>query len=232
MAKIKGEKRKPPADTAAKPSESLPVHGEPVSDEVEFPTPSPDEADEPDAPSGAVAVVGTTAMAESATMTPWAAQAADTRKRRGAGQAVPTEGEEVLELLTFQLADEEYAIELRMIREIIRPTAMTPVPRTIPFIKGILSLRGTIIPIFDLRTRLGLSESPQSRHTRILVVTLSRGLMGLIADHVTGVAKVKAGDIEPPPSTGGASSEHLKGVTHADGRFLILLDLEKTVAMT
>ena len=157
---------------------------------------------------------------------------ADAQKEGGANEASPTETDQTLELLAFQLADEEYAIDLLIIREIIHLVAMTPVPRVAPFIKGIISLRGTIVPIFDLRTRLGLAESPLGRRTRIVVVTLEKGLMGLIADHVTEVVKVKVNDIEPPPTTsGGLASGHLKGVTHLNGRLLILLDLEKAVAI-
>lgn len=138
----------------------------------------------------------------------------------------------VLELLAFQLADEEYALDILMIKEIIRSLDITRVPRRPPVIKGIISLRGTVIPIYDLRTRIGLTESPPTRHTRILVVELGRGMIGIIADRVTEVVKVKWRDVEPPPATGdGLVSGHLKGVTRVNGRLIILLDLAKTIAL-
>ncbi|MBI3597476.1 MAG: purine-binding chemotaxis protein CheW [Nitrospirae bacterium] len=139
---------------------------------------------------------------------------------------------EVLELLAFQLADEEYALDILMIKEIIRSLEITHVPRRPSAIKGIISLRGTIIPIYDLRTRLGLTESPPARNTRILVVELNKGLIGIIADRVTEVVKVKGRDVEPPPATGdGMLSGHLKGVTRVSGRLIILLDLTKAITL-
>lgn len=139
---------------------------------------------------------------------------------------------ETLELLAFQLADEEYAIDILKIKEIIRSLEITPVPRRPPVIKGIISLRGTIIPIYDLRTRLGLTESPPTRNSRILVVELNKGLVGIISDRVTEVVKVNGKDVEPPPATGdGMTAGHLKGVTRVNGRLIILLNLTKAVTL-
>jgi purine-binding chemotaxis protein CheW len=140
------------------------------------------------------------------------------------------EGEEILELLAFKLADEEYAVDVLMIKEIIRSVEVTRVPRRPDFIKGIISLRGKVIPIFDLRIRLGLKESESNRDTRILVIAVEKGMIGVITDGVTEVVKVKTPEIEPPPAVGGGSAEgHLKGVTRVNGRLIILLDLEKAV---
>jgi purine-binding chemotaxis protein CheW len=155
------------------------------------------------------------------------AGAGETIKGTGAGVS---EVDDVLELLAFRLADEEYAVDILMIREIIRQVDITRVPRRPSFVKGIISLRGTIIPVIDLRTRLGLTESPPDRSTRILVVEFGKGLISVIADSVTEVVKVALSDIEPPPAAGGGSSSgHLKGVTRVNGRLLILLDLEKAI---
>lgn len=155
---------------------------------------------------------------------------ADTHATNDKPEVASPEVEEVLELLAFRLADEEYAVDILMIKEIIRLMEITRVPRRPAFIKGVISLRGTIIPVFDLRTRLGLMESPPDRSTRILVVGLDKGLIGVIADRVSDVVKVKQCDVEPPPAVrGGSSAAHLKGVSRINERLLILLDLEKTV---
>jgi len=139
---------------------------------------------------------------------------------------------ETLELLAFQLADEEYAIDILKIKEIIRSLEITHVPRRPPVIKGVISLRGTIIPIYDLRTRLGLTESPPTRNSRILVVELDKGMIGIIADRVTEVVKIKEKDVEPPPATGdGMTAGHLKGVTRINGRLIILLNLMKAITL-
>ncbi len=170
-----------------------------------------------------------TSSPDSSTKPPLAAEPGEPNK--GPGGAAP-EVEEVLELLAFRLADEEYAVDILMIKEIIRPMEITRVPRRPAFIKGVISLRGTIIPILDLRTRLGLTDSSPDRGTRILVVGLDHGLIGVIADSVTDVVKVKRSDVEPPPAIrGGSSSGHLKGVARVSGRLLILLDIEKSVTL-
>jgi purine-binding chemotaxis protein CheW len=156
---------------------------------------------------------------------------AGARETKKGTEVAVSDVDEVLELLAFRLADEEYAVDILMIREIIRLVDITRVPRRPSFVKGIISLRGTIIPVIDLRTRLGLAESASDRSTRILVVGLGRGLIGVIADSVTEVVKVALSHIEPPPAAGGGSSSgHLKGVTRVNGRLLILLDLEKVIA--
>ncbi|HET6465797.1 MAG TPA: chemotaxis protein CheW [Nitrospiria bacterium] len=134
--------------------------------------------------------------------------------------------------MAFQLADEEYAIDILKIKEIIRSLEITHVPRRPPVIKGVISLRGTIIPIYDLRTRLGLTESPPTRNSRILVVELDKGMIGIIADRVTEVVKIKEKDVEPPPATGdGMTAGHLKGVTRINGRLIILLNLMKAITL-
>ncbi|HEY4485719.1 MAG TPA: chemotaxis protein CheW [Nitrospiria bacterium] len=146
----------------------------------------------------------------------------------GAAVGEPSAAEETIEFLAIHLGDEEYGINLLSIGEIIRPAAITAVPRTPAHIKGIISLRGNVIPIFDLRTRLGLAEGEQSRNTRILIVKLEKGLMGLIADRVTDVIRVGLSRIEPPPGAlHGLSPGHLRGVTYVNGRLIILLDLQK-----
>jgi purine-binding chemotaxis protein CheW len=175
-------------------------------------------------------------MKEAVPETAWMDSSFDTQRKANAREKdriteVDRQGDdEILELLAFKLADEEYAVDILKIKEIIRPVEITRVPKRPPFIKGIISLRGTIIPIFDLRTRLGLAESSPSSHTRNLVVEVENGMIGLIADSVTEVVKVNTRDIEPPPVIGGAaSSGHLKGVTRVNGHLVILLDIEKAI---
>jgi len=140
--------------------------------------------------------------------------------------------EESLEFLAFKLSDEEYAVELLKITEIIRLPGITPVPRAPKTIRGIISLRGTIVPVFDLRIPLGLKELPSARKTRIVVAMSGNGVVGLWVDEVSEVVKIRVNEIEPPPSVvGGEESEHLTGVARFKGRLLILLDLEKALLL-
>jgi len=156
--------------------------------------------------------------------------AADVREAVRTSDGEVAEGEEVQELLAFKLADEEYAVDILLIKEIIRSVEVTRVPRRPAFIKGIISLRGKVIPIYDLRIRLGLKDAESGRDTRILVIAGEKGMIGVITDGVTGVIRVMSREVEPPPAVGsGSSGGHLKGVTRINGRLIILMDLEKTV---
>jgi purine-binding chemotaxis protein CheW len=147
--------------------------------------------------------------------------------------------EEKIELLAFRLSNEEYALYINRIKEIIKPVEITKVPRTPPFIMGIISLRGVIVPVYDLKKRLGLIEAniPNgsgqgifSSATRILIVNLEDESAGIIVDGVTGVVKLNKDSIEPtPPIIKGVDAEYLKGVGRSDNRLFILLDIDRVL---
>ena len=114
-----------------------------------------------------------------------------------------------------------------MIKEIIRLADITSVPRAPSHVQGIISLRGTILPIFDLRQLLGLPDSKPGKNGRILVVSLEAGPIGIIVDAVTEVVRLKEAELEPPPVTTNLETDHIKGLGRYKGRLIILLDLEK-----
>jgi purine-binding chemotaxis protein CheW len=145
------------------------------------------------------------------------------------GGAAP--GDEVkLELLGFMLSDEEYALDILEIKEIVRMQAITAVPRTPSWLKGIVTLRGVIVPIFDLRNRLGLAEVAHGPDTRIVVVYRGDEFAGLIVDSITQVIRLPAAAIEPPPQTvGSVEAEYLRGVVRHSERLVILLNLPRVV---
>lgn len=134
------------------------------------------------------------------------------------------------EFLSFLISGEEYAVDIMKIREIIRPMEITCIPRTPPYIKGIISLRGTVVPIFDLHQRLGLEQSKQGAKSRVVVTASETGPAGFMVDLVTEVIKVNPNSIEPPPSTvKGKQAEYLKGVSRYKNRMIIVLDVEKVL---
>jgi purine-binding chemotaxis protein CheW len=134
------------------------------------------------------------------------------------------------EFLGFMLADEEYALDILEIKEIIRLQDITVVPRTPGYLKGIITLRGVIIPVFDLRCRLGLDEAEHDSRTRIVVVYRGEEFAGLIVDSITQVMRVDLDAIEPPPPTIGiVEAEYIKGVTHIGERLIILLNLARVL---
>lgn len=140
--------------------------------------------------------------------------------------------EEKVELLAFKLSNEEYVIDINRIKEIIRPVEVTKVPRVPSYIKGIISLRGVIVPVYNLKKRLGLSEADASDNSqsRILIVNFDEEFVGITVDAVTGVLKINEDIIEPTPQIiKGADAEYLKGVARTNNRLLILLNLDRVL---
>ena len=136
------------------------------------------------------------------------------------------------EYLAFMLSDEEYALRIDDVREIIRPRAITAVPRAPGFVMGVISLRGAVMPVFDIKKRLGLGEAEVSRPSRILVVSDKGSEQGIMVDRVTGVVRLGPDDIGPPPSViGGVGAGYLEGVGRLGDRLLILFDTQKVLSM-
>lgn len=135
-----------------------------------------------------------------------------------------------IELLGFMLSDEQYALDIQDIKEIVRLHAITPVPRSPPWLKGIVTLRGVIVPIFDLRSRLGLAEIEHGPETRIVVVYRGEEFAGLIVDRITQVMRLPVEAVEPPPQTiGQVEAEYLRGVARFRDQLVILLNLPRVV---
>lgn len=138
--------------------------------------------------------------------------------------------------LTFSLADEAYGIPVLKVREIITMLHITMVPQMPPYVKGVINLRGKVIPVIDLRTKLGLPAIEIRETNCIVVVQLSvpggdTKHVGLIVDAVEEVANVAAEDIEPAPDFGGAVEvEYLLGMAKIKGQVKSLLDIEKVIA--
>jgi purine-binding chemotaxis protein CheW len=148
----------------------------------------------------------------------------------GGGEGAAPAAEARTELLGFMLSNEEYALDILEIKEIVRLQPVTPVPRSPAWLKGIVTLRGVIVPIFDLRSRLGLEEIPYGADTRIVVVNRGEELAGLVVDSITQVVRIDAGAVEPPPQTiGGVEAEFLRGVARYRDRLVILLNLDRVL---
>ena len=138
-----------------------------------------------------------------------------------------------VELLYFRVSSEDYAISIMDIKEIIKPREVTEVPRVPPFMRGILSLRGIIIPVFDLRVRLGLPEGGGGERRRIIVVKRGEVFCGVLVDEVVQVVRIQETGIEPPPVVlEGVDRDFVEGIGRVDGRMLILLDMEKVLDAT
>jgi len=132
--------------------------------------------------------------------------------------------------LTFTLAQEEYGIEILKVQEIKGYSAITPVPNTPSHIKGIMNLRGTIIPVIDLRSKLGMAEAEYNKFTVIIVVTVGTKILGLVVDAVSDVLNIPNEDIQPTPDFGSGVDVHfINGVARTSEKLVVLLDLDKVV---
>lgn len=141
-------------------------------------------------------------------------------------------GKKDLKLIVFQLKDEEYAIEVEYVQSIERMQPVTRIPRTYPFIKGVMNLRGVITPIIDLRTRFGIEEKEYDDATRILVISKNDMEFGFIVDGANDVIDIPEDKIEPPPEViGGIEAEYLSGVVKLENRLFTLLNLDKIILM-
>lgn len=136
--------------------------------------------------------------------------------------------------LTFLLGKEEFAIQVLKVREIMGIQDITAVPQTPPFVKGVINLRGKVIPIVDLRLKFGLAEAEYTQRTCIIVVQVRREtdqmLTGIIVDGVSDVLNLAEGDIEDTPDFGdGVDTPYLLGMAKAKGRVSILLDIDQVL---
>ncbi|MBN2561405.1 MAG: purine-binding chemotaxis protein CheW [Phycisphaerae bacterium] len=131
--------------------------------------------------------------------------------------------------LTFKLADEEYGVEILKVREINGLMDITTVPRMPHHMKGVINLRGKVIPVVDLRLKFGLDEIEHTEQTCIIVVDVGKEI-GIIVDTVSEVLDIKAESIEPPPEMGGTvDTTFILGMGKVGDAVKILLDIDKVL---
>lgn len=139
-------------------------------------------------------------------------------------------GEE-LKVIVFALADEQYGIEVDKVRTIERMMPITRVPKTPAFIKGVINLRGVVIPVIDLRGRFGLPETETTDASRIIIVSANDLEVGFIVDAANDVIDIDSDSIDSPPEVvGGIKAKYLRGVAKLDdNRLLIMLNLSEVL---
>jgi purine-binding chemotaxis protein CheW len=140
------------------------------------------------------------------------------------------QSEELLQLVSFNIGQEEFGLGIQSIQEINRMVEITRVPNSPEFVSGVINLRGKVIPIINLRKRFGFPPKENDRNTRIIVVELSGMVVGFVVDSVSEVLRIPKNITEPPPSiVAGIGSEYITAVAKLDNRLLILLDLERVL---
>jgi purine-binding chemotaxis protein CheW len=130
------------------------------------------------------------------------------------------------EYLAFVLADDTYAVQIAYIAEILKPPPLTAVPRAPREIIGVMSVRGRLVTVVDLRRRFRLAEQPLDRKSRILLVEAGDEHIGLLVDEVLQVYRLAESEIEPAAVLGGDQPAHIAGIGRPDGALLILIDLK------
>ena len=137
--------------------------------------------------------------------------------------------------LTFSLGEEEYGIGILKVKEIIGMMKITPVPQTPEFVKGVINLRGKVIPVIDLRLRFGMNENGYTERTCIVVVEIDGNAgklhIGVVVDSVSEVLNIKGGDIEDTPSFGTTlNTEYILGMAKTGGGVKILLEIDRVLS--
>lgn len=139
--------------------------------------------------------------------------------------------DELLQLVTFSIGDEEFGVDILKVQEIIRTMEITKVPRAPEFVEGVINLRGKVIPILDLRRRFDLPHKKHDSHTRIIVIEITGMVVGFVVDSVSEVLRIPVSTVEPPPPVvAGMDSDYISGVGKLQDRLLILLDLDKLLS--
>lgn len=132
------------------------------------------------------------------------------------------------EFLTFRLGNEEYGIDILRVQEIRGYDAVTPIANSQDFLKGVINLRGTIVPIVDLRIKFGVGEAVYDQFTVVIILNIGARVVGVVVDSVSDVTTLSNDQVKPTPELGGAvDTSYIKGLSPVNDRMLILLDIQK-----
>ena len=139
---------------------------------------------------------------------------------------------ELRQFISFTVGEEEYGLELLRVKEVTRVREITWLPKAPSFVRGIINLRGDVIPIIDLRDKFGLESREQTAQTRIIVVEMEGPLVGMIVDSASEVVRIPADEIEgPPPVLDGFSQEFITGVGKQEDKLIILLNTDSILTV-
>ena len=138
---------------------------------------------------------------------------------------------DLLQLVGFQLDDEEYGIDILKVQEINRITEITKIPQSPDFVEGVINLRGNVIPIIDLRKRFNMPHKEYDKRIRIVVGEIGDRTVGFIVDAVSEIIRLPADKIEPAPNiSADDKAEYILGVGKLDDKLLMLLDIDKILS--
>lgn len=140
-------------------------------------------------------------------------------------------GSEIVQLVSFNIGEEEFGVDILRVQEINRMVEITRVPNSPEYVEGVINLRGKVIPIIQMRKRLNMEAKPLDKDTRIIVVEINKKVIGFIVDSVNEVLRIDKSITEVPPSmVSGLDSDFITSIAKLEDRLLILLDLEKILS--
>ena len=138
---------------------------------------------------------------------------------------------ELIQILRFTIENEEYGVELLKVQEVIRLSNITRLPKAPHFVKGVINLRGNVIPIIDLREKFGLNTLNYSTSTRAIIMEIQDQQIGIVVDFVNQVVQIPKDSIQPPPSVvSGLASEYIEGVSNSNEKLIIILKISEILS--
>lgn len=138
--------------------------------------------------------------------------------------------DELIQLVSFNIGEEEFGVDILKVQEINRMVEVTRVPNAPEYVDGVINLRGKVIPIIDLRRRFGMPRKEKDKNSRIIVVELTGKVLGFVVDAVSEVLRIPGSVTEPPPAIiAGIKAEYITAIGKLENRLLILLDLERVL---
>jgi purine-binding chemotaxis protein CheW len=139
-------------------------------------------------------------------------------------------GSDIMQLVTFRLGNEEYAVNILKVQEINRMKEITRVPNTPAYVEGVINLRGKVIPVINLRSKFSLENKENDIQSRIMIMDIQGITMGLVVDAVSEVLRIPSNIIEPTPHmASNISTEYIMGIAKLEDRLIILLDMDMLV---
>lgn len=134
--------------------------------------------------------------------------------------------EELLQLVTFTLKGEEYAVDILSVQEINRINDITKVPKSPHYVEGVINLRGRVMPAINLRKKFGFEEKAIDETSRVIIIDKEGIASGLIVDSVSEVLRIPSNIVEPPPITSEMNSKYIKGIAKLANKLIILIDID------
>ena len=137
---------------------------------------------------------------------------------------------DILQLVTFTLENEEYAVDILKVQEINRMAEIARVPHAPAYVEGVINLRGRVIPVVSLRKRFGFQDKGQDEQSRIMIMDIQGFTIGLVVDSVSEVLRIPANTVEPtPPVASEINTEFIQGIAKLEDRLIILIDMDRLI---